>query len=190
MARETEIKLVVDRPRFDRTARQFGFTCLQERTWEENLLWDFPDRRLTRAGQLLRLRVYGSQVVLTWKGPMREEVPYKERDEIEVRVDAFDATYAILERLGFSVWFRYQKYRTVYRWDGVKIAYDETPIGDYVEVEGEPADLERAIQHWGWSDCPRLRVTYYDLFREARDQGRIRGDHMVFPAAGGTGCMS
>ena len=57
---------------------------------------------------------------------------------------------AIFERLGYHTFFRYQKYRTVYKIalnDGkvLKAMFDETPIGNFLEIEGTEEAVKFAI---------------------------------------------
>ena len=46
-------------------------------------------------------------------------------------------------KLGFRVWFRYEKYREEFAHEDVTIAIDETPVGTFVEIEGS----EQGIDH-------------------------------------------
>ena len=52
---------------------------------------------------------------------------------------------------GLEPWFRYEKYRSTYRLPGlpgVKVELDETPIGDFLEVEGAARGIDRAAGCW------------------------------------------
>jgi adenylate cyclase class 2 len=69
------------------------------------------------------------------------EGPVKVRRETEITVSEPDAARSLLEALGYSVARRYQKKREEWRLGGVDIALDHTPIGDYVEFEGEKAEV-------------------------------------------------
>src|SRR5256885_9836920 len=66
--REIEIKFRVDDPRaLRRRLRAAGFREITPRTHEMNTLYDLPDRPLRRRGELLRLRRYGKEWLLTHK---------------------------------------------------------------------------------------------------------------------------
>ena len=55
----------------------------------------------------------------------------------------------VLERIGMSVCFRYQKYRREFAIGEVHVAVDETPIGNYVEFEGsEDGIRESGCAKW------------------------------------------
>ena len=182
MAVETEIKIAVPPDRWEAFRHHQPLTLLHPRTFEDNWLFDTPDRQLAKKHCLLRLRRYGERSELTWKEPVYSAPEnFKVRREITIIVSDLDATRSLLERLGYSVWFRYQKYRTIYRFNDLHIMLDETPIGIYVELEGEPQAIETALAQWGWQDLPRITATYYDLFREARAQGRFHGEQLLFP---------
>ena len=53
---------------------------------------------------------------------------------------------AILENLGYRQVFRYQKYRESWRHRGQEIEIDETPIGCFLEIEGDEA-VDRLERH-------------------------------------------
>ncbi len=182
MAIETEIKVIVPQTVIVATCAQHGWALRTPRTFEDNWLWDTPDGRLQQRHELLRLRRFGPRVTLTWKGPTTGTSQYKVREEWEVMVGDFTVMQRILERLGYRVWFRYQKYRTEYTMgDDLHITVDETPIGTFVELEGPPDAIERAIDRFGWREYPRTTANYYRLFLEAVAAGRYTGSHMLFP---------
>jgi len=108
-------------------------------TFEDNWLFD-------RGGELegreciLRLRVDGHGASLTFKGPAHFEERVKLRTEYETRVSNAAETRSLFEALGYRVERRYQKIREEWQLGGVTIALDHTPIGDFVEFEGEGAE--------------------------------------------------
>ena len=109
-------------------------------SFEDNWVLD-KDGELESAGCVLRLRTDGYGAHLAFKGPRRFEGPVKVRRETEFTVSEPEAARSLLEALGYAVVRRYQKKREVWRLGGVEIALDHTPIGDYVEFEGEKAEV-------------------------------------------------
>ncbi|HEY3279625.1 MAG TPA: CYTH domain-containing protein [Gemmatimonadales bacterium] len=122
------------------------------------------DRRLDRGGALaardevLRLRTYHggeSYAVLAWKGPVSVRDGYKHREELETRVADGAAALIILERLGYEVVMRIDRTIAEYRLGGAAVRIEWYPAMDVlVEVEGEPAAIERATAATG---LPRAR---------------------------------
>ncbi|MEP7342889.1 MAG: hypothetical protein ABI977_34490, partial [Acidobacteriota bacterium] len=79
---------------------------------------------------------------------------FKQRIEFETALDDPAIAIAIFEQLGYQKWFRYQKYRTVYRaalpgGQSLHVMADETPIGNFIELEGEEEAIARAIELLG-----------------------------------------
>ena len=80
-----------------------GFTEVHGPALEANRLWD-------RAGSLLdqdcalRLRQYGDQATLTWKGPKVPDAQLKIRPELETGVADPAAMEGILRALGCWRW--------------------------------------------------------------------------------------
>jgi adenylate cyclase class 2 len=153
-----------------------GAEALVPRTLERNLVFDTPRGRLKRAGVLLRLRAAGGRGILTMKRPARGDAAYKVREEVEADVSDFAAAERILRGIGFRPFFVYEKYREVFRLGRTGLMLDETPIGNFIEIEGEPAGIDEAAALLGFSRGDYIRDSYYRLFLLA---GR-NGD-MVFP---------
>ena len=112
---------------------------------------------------------------------------YKVREEIEVEVGDAVVLTKIFEGLGMSGWFRYEKYRTTYRlpaskpWaNGLLVELDETPIGNFVELEGPSQAIDRAAEELGFSKRDYVLKNYLVLYvEECRRKGE-EPRHMVF----------
>src|SRR5512134_1377340 len=134
---EIEIKLrIEDPPRLIAAVERAGSRLVRAREFEDNRLYDFPQQDLMRREAMLRVRVVPGSALLTYKDSPRVEEGAKVRHEIEVRFDADGPLVAILERIGMVPQFRYQKYRTTWARGELKITLDETPIGNFTELEG------------------------------------------------------
>mgnify|MGYP001058937935 CR=1 FL=1 len=184
---ETEIKLKVDNVRaLRRRLTELGFRR-GPRHLESNVLFDFPDLRMWKARSLLRLRLTGRRWILTFKGTPVESVRYKVRREIEAEIKDGERMRAILESLGLRAAFRYEKYRTAYvraakaRHSGVPLVlYDETPIGNYVELEGPKRWIDETARQLGYGPGDYITASYAALYRrECQERGREPGD-MLF----------
>lgn len=181
---ETEIKLrIADRAAVVRRLGEFGFGIIEPRLFEANELYE---RRggpsLREQGQLLRLRLAGKKGVLTWKG-QSQAGPHKSRPEIETTVGDFSAMERILDQLGFERTFRYEKYRTEYAAEehpGGVVTVDETPIGDFLELEGGPEWIDRIAGMLGYSPDEYVLKTYGALFLEHCAEVGAESRGMVF----------
>ena len=169
---ETEIKLKVASTEAAREAlARIGAARTRARHIEDNLLFDFEERVLRGRGHVLRLRETPAGAVLTFKGPYRVEDGCKSREEIEAGSPDGSALRAILHRLDFVPVFRYQKYREAYAWKGQEIVLDETPIGIFLEIEGDAAGIHAAAAALGFSAKDYLTDSYAALFRAAGGSG-------------------
>lgn len=137
--------------------------CSQHRVHELNLRYDLPDGSLVAQKQVLRLRK-DYQAHLTFKGPGVMEDGVLSRKEIEVVVSDFDATRRLLEALGYQVVMMYEKYRANYLLDSLVISVDETPLGLFIELEGEsPAQVRQAAETFGFNWEARINLSYSAL---------------------------
>jgi len=185
----------VTEEREDAFERELKFRCPDMEKLRERLLdleaertgnaahednWVFDRKKtLEKEGCLLRLRSDPRGARLTWKGPARFEGGTKIRLEHETEIGEAEAVFGILDGLGFEVARRYQKIREEWRLGGVVIALDRTPIGDFVEFEGEGA--EKVAKRTGFDSDQAERRTYLGLYDEYfRDQPGAPRD-MVFP---------
>lgn len=187
---ETEIKLQVQNPRaLKRRLGELGFRPVQARHFESNHLFDFPDLRLRKARCLLRLRFAGGQGILTFKGAPLSSRSYKVRGEIETGVEDGNRLREILEGLGFHETFRYEKYRTVYarnvkrgRAERSVLVYDETPIGNYVELEGPAGWIDEVARQLGYERGDYITASYAALyFKKCAERGEEPGSMFFRP---------
>ena len=88
-----------------------------------------------------------------------------------------------LEQLGYSVWFRYQKYREEYALTDVVIAIDETPVGVFVELEGDEHGILEATRALGRTPDDFLLDSYRSLFMEHRRAHGQPATDMLFDEA-------
>ena len=73
--------------------------------------------------------------------------------------------------MGLSPCFRYEKYRSTYRLPGLPgllVELDETPIGDFLELEGDSASIDRAAALLGFGPGDYITKSYGILFLEQR----------------------
>ena len=189
-AAEIELKFPVADVRAFRTAVEaLGFTLVTERTFESNTLYDTEDRQLRERRQILRLREYGDRRTLTHKRQPEGEADtrYKTRIETESSVEDCAAIAEVFAHMGYVPAFRYEKYRT--EWvapaggDG-KLVLDETPIGVWAELEGEPAWIDAMLERLGVNPEQCLTDSYGKLFLRWKEESGSPAEHLTFEEAG------
>jgi adenylate cyclase, class 2 len=152
------------------------------RRLQEDVLLDDAQETLKRRRCVLRVRVESGRSLLTFKGPVQPS-PMKLREEIETVVGDGDTLLRCLEQLGYSVWFRYQKYREEYALTDVVIAIDETPVGVFVELEGDEHGILEATRALGRTTDDFLLDSYRSLFMEHRRAHGLPATDMLFDEA-------
>jgi adenylate cyclase, class 2 len=156
-----------------------GATVVRGRRLQEDCLLDTADERLRGQRSVLRVRMEQGRSLLTYKGPVQPS-PWKLREECETMVSDGETMLYVLERLGFTVWFRYQKYREEFGAIDAIIALDETPIGIFVEVEGSEAAITGIAIALGRTERDYLVDSYRALYvQHCADHGIDQRD-MLF----------
>jgi adenylate cyclase class 2 len=150
-----------------RVIEHAGYAQTGARTLESDTVFDLDTGELRGTDRLVRLRRAGAQSVVTYKGPSRGG-PYKTREEIEFDISDPRAFTEVLDRLGYRPRFRYEKYRTKFAAPGEPgiISIDETPIGVFLELEGEPEWIDRTAARMGLSLAAYLTRSYSSLYQE------------------------
>jgi predicted adenylyl cyclase CyaB len=177
---EREIKLRFDNEERARAAViAAGAMPLRARRLQDDRLLDTPDNRLQQQRSVLRVRSESGSSLLTFKGPLQPSL-MKLREEIETPVADGALLLRILDSLGFQVWFRYQKYREEFRFEGVTVAVDGTPVGTYVEIEGEERGIAAMTKALGRGPSDYLLDSYRSLFVQYCQEHGLTRRHMLF----------
>ena len=181
---EVEIKFrIADIDRLAARLRQLGFQQVTPRTHEMNTLFDLPGQPLRGRGDVLRLRQYGETWVLTHKTKSQSESgPHKTRIETETRVDNGEKMEAILRALQFAPSFRYEKFRTEWSDGQGHVVVDETPIGNFGEIEGSPEWIDKTASRLGIAEQEYITDSYAGLFLSWKQQTGSKASEMTFAA--------
>ena len=188
VAVETEIKFrVTDLAGFARRLEQAGFHLDTPRTFESNVLYDTPDRGMRARTEILRIRTYGGKYTLTHKrlpdnGPGEDR--HKHRVETETQVSDGKALAEVFQSLGLVPAFRYEKWRTEWSDGEGHCVIDETPIGDFAELEGEPAWIDRVAARLGVPHSEYMTLSYGRLFEQWKEEHHSSAEHLTFDAIG------
>ena len=179
---EREVKLRYDTP----DAARRAVTAAGGRPWrgrrlQNDCLLDREREPLADRACTLRVRMDGGAARVTFKGAPKLGTT-KVREELETSVGDGELLLQVLDRIGFRVWFRYQKYREELRRGDLVIAIDETPIGTFVELEGREPDILAMAAALGRRPDDFILDSYLALFREHCAATGASASDMVFDA--------
>ena len=144
---------------------QAGFSLAHGEAREANWLWD-------RAGELLaqdcalRLRQYGGQATLTWKGPKVADPQLKIRPEVETGVADPAAMEGILRALGYTPVLAMVKTRSIWTRGDLEACLDDTPFGSFLELEGDREAIAAAMAELGLDPAQVEPRSYAVLYSE------------------------
>lgn len=186
MAIETEIKFKVDDlPGLAERLKVAGFTLHTPRAFESNVLYDTPDRSMRARTEILRIRNYDGRWTVTHKR-VPDNRPgvdtHKHRVETESEVADGRAFEEIFLALGLVAAFRYEKWRTEWHDGEGHCVVDETPIGNYAELEGTAEWIDRAATRLGLSEADYITLSYGRLFEQWCTEHRSLATDLTFAA--------
>lgn len=185
---ETEIKFRIENgAELERKLSAAGFRRITPRTFERNILFDTPDRRLRSRQEILRIRRYGDAWVLTHKCLPQNNDPqgrHKQRIETETTVADGEALATVFTQLGFAPAFIYEKWRTEWADERGHCVLDETPIGLYAELEGPGDWIDRTAKALGVDPQSFMTLSYGRLFEEWQQQTGSDAKDLTFEAIG------
>ncbi len=183
---ETEIKFRVDdMAGLAERLEAAGFTLETPRAFESNVLYDTPDRAMRARTEILRIRGYAGRWTVTHKrlpdvGP--GEDTHKHRIETETEVADGEALAQVFLSIGLIPAFRYEKWRAEWTDGEGHCVVDETPIGNYAELEGSPEWIDRAAARLGVDRSQYITLSYGRLFDQWREQHRSAVQDLTFAA--------
>ena len=185
---ETEIKFrVEDLPGLAARLQAAGFTLQTPRAFESNVLYDTPDRQMRARTEILRIRSYNGRCLLTHKrlpdvGP--GEDTHKHRIETETEISDGDALAQVFLSLGLVPAFRYEKWRAEWTDGKGHCVVDETPIGNYAELEGSAEWIDETAVRLGIDPAEYITLSYGRLFDLWREQHNSPAEDLTFAAVG------
>ncbi len=183
--KEVEIKFrVQDLRALARDLRAAKFRLVTPRTYEMNTLYDLPGYKLRKRGALLRLREYGKEWLFTYKAKGAAG-RHKSREETETKVADGEKMERILKALGFEPVFRYEKFRAEWTDGKGHVVIDETPIGNFGEIEGPPRWIDHTAKLLGIERRQYITQSYSELFFTWKRSTRSRATEMTFKAVSG-----
>lgn len=180
--KEIEIKFRVAEARtLARKLHQAGFRLVTCRTHEMNTLYDLPGEQLRKRKELLRLRKYGKQWILTHKAG-KKVGRHSSREELETPIGDGKQTESILRALGYAPSFRYEKFRAEWTDGEGQVVVDETPVGNFCEIEGAPRWIDRTAKKLGVTAADYITKNYAELFLEWKQKTKSPTADMTFKA--------
>ena len=188
---ETEIKFkVADLLRLSRRLETTGFKLETPRSFETNVLYDTPDRQMRGRTAILRIRNYAGRWTVTHKRLPAEgpgEDSHKHRVEIETEVADGNAFDEIFRSLGLVAAFRYEKWRTEWSDGGGHCVVDETPIGNYAELEGPAEWIDSTAARLNIGPADYITLSYGRLFDQWREEHECTTADLTFAAVAAEG---
>lgn len=184
--KEIEIKFrIAEAVLVSRSLKRAGFKQITPPTHEMNVLYDLPGQALRKRGEMLRLRQYGKKWTLTHK-TKGTVAKHKVRVERETSVHDGKQMDQILRALGFTPTFRYEKFRAEWSDGNGHVVVDQTPIGDFGEIEGRARWIDRTAKALGIARQDYITQTYAPMFFEWKKRTGSRAEEMTFRAVGST----
>jgi adenylate cyclase class 2 len=95
-------------------------------------------------------------------------------------VEKGEAMAAILESLGLKPSFRYEKFRAEWSDGTGHVVIDETPVGDFGEIEGPAAWIDQTASKLGIGEERYITASYAELFLEWKRRTRSSAKEMTF----------
>lgn len=189
MPQEIEIKFPVsDLRALRRKLSAAGFRLVTRRTHEMNTLYDLPGEILRSRNELLRIRKYGSAWTLTHKSGSKRE-RHSSRIELETGVADGKQMDAILRALGYAPSFRYEKFRAEWTDGKGQIVTDETPIGNFCEIEGPSRWIDATANKLQVRPDAYITKNYATLFLEWQRETKSAAQEMTFNAVRSKQCF-
>ena len=183
---ETEIKFRVDDlAGLSQRLQAAGFTLHTPRAFESNVLYDTPDRQMRARTEILRIRSYAGRWTVAHKrlpdlGP--GEDTHKHRIETETEVADGEAMAEVFLSLGLVASFRYEKWRAEWSDGKGHCVVDETPIGNYAELEGTASWIDETAARLGIDPAQYITLSYGRLFDLWREQHNSSAQNLTFAA--------
>ena len=139
---------------------------------DENLeytIFDFPDCRLLKKRNLLRVRKVNDKTELCLKHKNKQE-QVRSAEEIEVNTSDYEKTIQLLLELNFQVVTEGKKHRESYTLEKIKFEIDTYPdIPSFLEIESNnEEDLREAVKKLGFTMEQTTSMNGFELIQKYR----------------------
>ncbi len=182
MAREIEAKYKVADFELIRTKLISLGAILIGTEFQRNILFDYNDNRLLQEHKCARLRVINKKndnAVATFKGPRDPNSQFKSAEEIEFNISDAEAFSKFLTGIGLVEKWVYEKHRTTYELNGMKVELDEVPkLGKFVEIEGAEEKIEETANLLGLSNP--IKSSYLELAQANANELNFDVQNLIF----------
>ena len=135
--------------------------------------------------EILRIRSYGGRWTVTHKRIPDSGVGedrHKHRVETETEVADGAVLADIFTALGLVAAFRYEKWRSEWSDGEGHCVVDETPIGNFAELEGAPEWIDSAAARLGISPSEYMTLSYGRLFEQWQVEHQSKAQDLTFEA--------
>jgi predicted adenylyl cyclase CyaB len=167
---EIEVKIKIEHlAQTEENILSQGASIVKERHFYDDTFYDYPSQELRKKHHALRVRKIDKKAFLTFKGPKQKSRKFKIREEYETEVKNERHLRKILKSLGLQPVFQYAKFRTVFRKKRLIICLDETPVGNFIELEGQQNEIVKFAQALDFSKEDFIKLDYVQLIQ--RDKG-------------------
>ena len=150
------------------------------RVFETNIRFDDSDNSLIQKKSLLRLR-QDTKTILTFKSePPVKDDQFKILRELEVEVSDFTTMINILESLGFREEQVYEKWRETFILNSANLCLDTMPYGNFLEIEGQKADIKELASRIGLKWQKRILLNYLAIFDIIKQKSNLPFYYVTF----------
>jgi adenylate cyclase, class 2 len=128
-------------------------------------LLDFPDKRMIKADQFVRVRKVGDQTELCYKGAKEANKQFKSREEIEVNTSDFDTTLTLLKKIGLKEFHEGRKHRESYKINYVRFEIDSwVNIPPFLEIESTNEDkIKEYVEKLGYTMQDTTTISFHEI---------------------------
>lgn len=178
---ETELKFkIANLKSFKKRLISCGYQMIRPRTYELSVMYDNRSGLMQQTNGRIRLRQSGELVELAYKRPIPSK-GIKQEIEHEVIISKLDTMQDILNAMGFNETTSYERYRTTYTKDNLKLTIDEYPFANFLEIEGNRNSILVHAVSLGFPLAENLTDpcdTLFTRWRESRGLKPVK--HMRF----------
>jgi adenylate cyclase class 2 len=148
------------------------------KSFEKTIRFDSQDKRLEKNGLFLRVRTGFKNIVTLKKKILNRD--FKEREEIEFEISDPEKMELVFSNLGFNKKKIMEKYREKWTLNNTEVVVDKLPMGDFAEIEGDEASIEKTANILGLDLKKKITATYWDLWEDFCKDNGVKEENIIF----------